>query len=187
MDEYQLGLLGNYQTNNVRGVLASVEQLRERGWKIAKDDVSIGLKFVTKLTGLKGRWQILTHRPLTVCDTGHNEGGMREVVHQLNLIIGGAHSMYKKLHMVIGTVNDKDLSKILSLLPKTATYYFCQADIPRALDAHELARQAAVYNLQGKVIRNVNEALAEARRNATPDDVIFIGGSTFVVAELAEL
>ena len=179
--QIEIGLLGEYQLRNVTGVWRSVEILKQAGWEIDANALLNGLKKATKITGLKGRWQVLAQQPLTICDTGHNEGGIRLVTEQLSRLT------CKRLHMVIGTVNDKDLSKILSLLPKTAAYYFCQADIPRALDAHELARQAAVYNLQGKVIRNVNEALAEARRQASPDDVIFIGGSTFVVAELMEL
>jgi dihydrofolate synthase/folylpolyglutamate synthase len=176
-----VGLLGEYQLKNITGVWKAVQVLQTLGWKITAENLITGIKRVTKLTGLKGRWQVLAEKPLTICDTGHNEGGLRLIVEQLN------HLQYHRLHMVVGMVNDKDPEKILSLLPAKATYYFCQADLPRALDAELLVQAAAAYGLHGKVIRNVNEALAEARGQASPEDVIFIGGSTFVVAELDEL
>ncbi len=176
-----LGLLGEYQLKNVTGVWKSIELLRQRGWRINAMHLLKGIKKAARLTGLKGRWQILFEKPLTICDTGHNEGGIRLITEQLS------HLTFQKLHMVLGTVNDKDPDKVLSLLPKDATYYFCQAQLPRAMDADVLAEKAATYGLRGTVIRDVNEALAEARRQATPEDVIFVGGSTFVVAELNEL
>lgn len=174
-----LDLLGDYQFRNLIGVWMAVEILREKQhWEISDANILEGLANTTTLTGLKGRWQILSKKPLTLCDTGHNEGGIRLIVEQLERL------PYGQLHIIIGTVNDKDLTKILSLLPKNAFYYFCQANIPRALPAGALAQQAATFGLQGSVIPNVNEALADARKNAAPEDVIFIGGSTFVVAEL---
>ncbi len=176
-----IGLLGEYQLKNITGVWKAMEILRKAGWKMTASHLFTGLQKVTKLTGLKGRWQILNKKPLIICDTGHNEGGIRLIVEQLNRLT------YRQLHIITGTVNDKDLSKILALLPAKATYYFCQANIPRALDANILAQQAALYGLHGRVVPNVNDALAQARLNASPDDVIFIGGSTFVVAELNEL
>ena len=183
LDIYQIdvALLGEYQLKNVTGVWKAVKILRKAGWKITAAHVLAGTKKVVRLTGLKGRWQILSQKPLTLCDTGHNEAGIRLVVAQL------ARLEAKQLHIVMGMVNDKDLTKILPLLPPEAIYYFCQADIPRALPAGELAIQAAVFGLQGVAIPNVNQALAEARRNAAPEDVVFVGGSTFVVAELDEL
>ena len=183
LDIYQIdvALLGEYQLKNVTGVWKAVKILRKSGWKITAAHVLAGTKKVVRLTGLKGRWQILSQKPLTLCDTGHNEAGIRLVVAQL------ARLEAKQLHIVMGMVNDKDLTKILPLLPPEAIYYFCQADIPRALPAGELAIQAAVFGLQGVAIPNVNQALAEARRNAAPEDVVFVGGSTFVVAELDEL
>ncbi len=174
----QLGLLGVYQLKNTAGVLKAVEVLNANGWNISRQACQTGISQVTQLTGLKGRWQILSRSPLTICDTGHNEDGIRQVVQQL------ATLSYQKLHMVIGMVKDKDIRQVLALLPVQAHYYFCQAHIPRALDAHLLAQQAAAFGLQGSVIPDVNDALAEAQNNATPEDVVFVGGSTFIVAEL---
>jgi len=176
-----IGLLGEYQLKNLAGVLKTVEVLQKSGWNIQPRHILRGIKRMAKLTSLKGRWQILSQNPLTICDTGHNEAGIRLVAEQLGRLT------YRRLHIVMGMVNDKDLTKILPLLPAEAAYYFCQADIARALPAGALARQAAAFGLHGKVVANVNQALAEARRHAAPDDVIFIGGSTFVVAELDEL
>jgi len=177
----EIGLLGDYQAKNLAGVLKAVDVLSGKGWSIPADALSTGVREVVQLTGLKGRWQILAQHPLTICDTGHNESGIRQITEQLGQL------QHRQLHIVMGTVNDKDLRKILSLLPPKAAYYFCQANIPRALEAAQLAEQAAAFGLQGTVIPDVNAALAEARRRATADDVIFIGGSTFVVAELDEL
>lgn len=174
-------LRGFYQRRNVPGVVAAVEALRLRGFSISEDALVQGLREVTVLTGLKGRWQILGQRPLTVCDTGHNEDGVREVVSQL------AAQTFRKLHIVWGSVNDKDITAILRLLPKAADYYFCQAQIPRALDAYTLAEQASAAGLRGEVIPDVNEAFRRAKARADEEDMIFIGGSTFVVAELENL
>src|SRR5690606_1896065 len=143
--------------------------------------VARGLAEVTTLTGLKGRWQILGQQPMIIADTGHNEPGIREILSQLNTYT------YQKLWMILGMVQDKDISKILTLLPAEASYIFCQANLPRALSADQLADKAAAFGLQGEVIPNVNTALNFARKNAGPDDLIFVGGSTFVVAEIDTL
>jgi dihydrofolate synthase/folylpolyglutamate synthase len=151
------------------------------GYPVSPAHLRAAFASVTDLTGLKGRWQVLATNPLTVCDTGHNEGGVRELVQQL------AHQPYRKLHFVFGTVKDKDLSLVFPLLPREAQYYFCQADIPRAYPAAELREAARPYGLEGVVVENVNAAIAAARRAATPDDLIFIAGSTFIVAEIDDL
>jgi len=179
--EVQLGLLGDYQRLNLPGVLATLDELRAQGFAIPESAVRQGLREVTRLTGLRGRWSIIGHQPLVVADTGHNEAGLRLVLAQL------ARVPHRQLHLVIGTVNDKDVAKVLALLPRAATYYFCQADIPRALPAEELASQAAAAGLAGRAYGPVAAAVAAARAAAGPDDVVFIGGSTFVVAEVAEL
>lgn len=175
------GLKGRYQERNLPGVLASVLALSDLGYDISNDAVREGIADTTRLTGLKGRWQVLRERPLTICDTGHNEAGIRAVVEQL------AQTRHERLHLVIGVVNDKDISRMLNLLPKEGVYYFCQARIPRAMDAEELAKQAAAVGLHGVVERDVNAALKKATRAAGPDDLVFVGGSTFVVGEVDEL
>jgi dihydrofolate synthase/folylpolyglutamate synthase len=177
----ELPLRGFYQTKNIAGVLLAIDMLREMKWPISDDDVRIGLLQVVSLTGIKGRWQLLGMNPLKVCDTAHNPDGIKEVVRQIKA------QVYDSLHMVIGVVKDKDISAVLQLLPPKAYYYFCQANLPRALDAGLLAEQAADFDLFGKVVRNVNEAIREAEQNASENDMIFIGGSTFVVAEIENL
>ncbi|QKG56462.1 bifunctional folylpolyglutamate synthase/dihydrofolate synthase [Hymenobacter sp. BRD128] len=181
LEGVHLGLLGDYQRLNLPGVLAVLDELRAQGFVIPEAAVRQGLREVTRLTGLRGRWSIIGQRPLVVADTGHNEGGLRLVLAQL------ARVPHRQLHMVIGTVNDKDVTKVLALLPGEATYYFCQADIPRALPADELAALATSQGLTGRAYGPVPAAVAAARAAAGPDDVVFIGGSTFVVAEVTEL
>jgi dihydrofolate synthase/folylpolyglutamate synthase len=176
-----LGLLGDYQLLNLPGVLATLDELRAQGFAIPESAVRQGLREVTRLTGLRGRWSIIGRQPLVVADTGHNEAGLRLVMAQL------AKVPHRHLHLVIGTVNDKDVTKVLALLPRAATYYFCQADIPRALPAEELAALALAQGLAGRAYGPVAAAVAAARAAAGPADVVFIGGSTFVVAEVAEL
>lgn len=177
----ELGLLGDYQRLNLPGVLATLDELRAQGFIIPESAVRQGLREVTRLTGLRGRWSIIGQRPLVVADTGHNEAGLQLVLAQL------ARVPHRHLHMVIGTVNDKDVAKMLALLPREATYYFCQADIPRALPVEELTALATAAGLVGQAYGPVPAAVAAARAAAAPDDVVFIGGSTFVVAEVAEL
>ncbi|RYU83357.1 bifunctional folylpolyglutamate synthase/dihydrofolate synthase [Hymenobacter persicinus] len=181
LDAVALALAGDYQRLNVAGVLATLAELRRQGFVIPEAAVRTGLGQVGRLTGFRGRWTILGRRPLVVCDTGHNEAGIRFVTAQL------ARLPYRQLHFVLGAVNDKDVTKMLGLLPADARYYFCQADIPRALPAAELAERAAAAGLRGTVYGPVGAAVAAARAAAAADDVVFIGGSTFVVAEVAEL
>lgn len=176
--QYNLDLQGSYQIKNLMGVLTTIELLTRKGFIIEEEDITNALKQVQKITGLQGRWQIMQTSPLVIADTGHNEDGIKEVLENLK------RYSYKKLHFVLGVVNDKDISKILSLLPKDATYYFCKANIPRALDENELSTQAKKMGLEGKTFKTVIEALEKAKRQAKTNDLIFIGGSTFTVADI---
>lgn len=177
----EFALLGNYQKYNLTGILEAIDQLRNQGWILSEEALKNGLAEVSSLTGLKGRWQILGEKPLVIADTGHNEPGIREILAQLETYT------YATLWLVIGMVQDKDISKILGLLPKDANYIFCNAQIPRAMPADQLSEQAFTFGLKGQIIPNVNDALNFARKNAGSDDLIFVGGSTFVVAEIEEL
>ena len=181
MPNAELGLPGDYQQDNLPGVLATLDELRALGFRITEAAVRTGLRQVTQLTGLRGRWSIIGRRPLVVCDTGHNEAGLRLVVAQLRRL------PHQRLHMVIGMVNDKDVASMLALLPAEGTYYFCAANIPRALSAADLAQQAAALGLAGQAYDSVTAAVAAARAAAGSADVVFIGGSTFVVAEVEDL
>jgi dihydrofolate synthase/folylpolyglutamate synthase len=173
-----IGLKGIYQQKNVATILTAIDRLRNAGYSIPEQALREGLEQVTALTGLQGRWQVLRTNPTTVCDTGHNEGGIRYIVKQLS------EQHYKRLHMVFGMVNDKDITTVLSLLPQDAAYYFTQAAIPRALEARKLQHQAAIFGLKGDFYSSVASALKAAEQSANEDDFIFIGGSTFVVAEV---
>jgi dihydrofolate synthase / folylpolyglutamate synthase len=174
-------LQGYYQKKNLTGVLKTVEILDLNNWALTPTGLVEGLSNVIKLTGLKGRWQKLGEHPLIVCDTGHNIDGIKEVVNQIKA------QSFQKLHIVFGVVKDKDVQEVLDILPKEALYYFCEAKIPRAMDAHQLELLARSRGLSGEVIKDVNAALLVAKRNASKDDMIFIGGSTFVVAEVENL
>lgn len=175
---YNLDLLGSYQIKNVMGVLNTVDILKQKGFIVEEEDIINGLKQVQKITGLQGRWQILQDKPLIIADTGHNEDGIKEVLENIK------RYTYKTLHFVLGVVNDKDISNILKLLPKDATYYFCKASIPRALEENELSIQAKKIGLSGKTFKTVPEALASANKHAKTHDLIFVGGSTFTVADI---
>jgi dihydrofolate synthase/folylpolyglutamate synthase len=172
------GLGGFYQRKNVATVLQSCDILKEKGWKITREDIYSGILEVVTLTGLRGRWQVIGHNPLTVCDTGHNEDGISWVVEQLK------QTPFKKLHFVIGVVADKDMSRVLALLPTDARYYFTEANIPRALNVNELKTQASKFGLAGESYPTVSKALEAAKNKAQLEDMIFVGGSTFVVGEI---
>ena len=174
----ELDLSGIYQLKNLAGVLSAVKQLRLLGYSISDEDIMSALRKVKALTGLMGRWQTLGKNPLLICDTGHNEDGIIEVLKNI------AQTPFERLHMVIGMVKDKDISKILKHLPLKAIYYFCQPDIPRAKPAEELREEARAIGLKGKSYRTVSAALESAKKSAGKDDLIFVGGSTFVVAEV---
>lgn len=171
-------LLGIYQRKNIPTVLKTLEVLQQRGLKISEEAIRQGIANSVKNTGLQGRWQIIGHNPLIVCDTGHNEGGIKLVVEQIN------QTAWKELHIVIGMVNDKDQSEVLALLPANAHYYFTKAAIPRAEKPEVLAKKAEQFGLTGNCYSSVSEAFLAARANAGKNDLIFIGGSTFVVAEI---
>jgi dihydrofolate synthase / folylpolyglutamate synthase len=181
ISDYQLDLTGEYQLNNLLGVLNTIDFIEKAGFMIQKENIYAALKQVSVLTGLKGRWQKLGEKPLMLADTGHNEEGIRSVV------AGLTELKFNKLHFVYGAVNDKDLSKILKLLPPEAQYYFVKADVPRALDAKELEILAQQQNLTGKSYPTVEAGLIAAKKAAKKTDLIFIGGSTFVVGEALEL
>ncbi|MBK6397718.1 MAG: bifunctional folylpolyglutamate synthase/dihydrofolate synthase [Bacteroidetes bacterium] len=175
--DLKLNLQGNYQQKNITTVLCAIEHLKKSGWKISESHVRDAFSHVQELTGLMGRWQKLSDAPLVICDVGHNKAGIEFIVQQIS------QCKFEKLHMVIGVVNDKDVSGILELLPANASYYFCKANIPRALDAEELKNLAKAYNLNGNAYESVSKAISAAKSNSSLSDMIFIGGSTFVVAE----
>ncbi len=174
----RLDLLGKYQSKNICTLLAAVDELKRLNIDIAEKAVRTGLEYVTGNTGLQGRWQILNNKPLTVCDIAHNPSGISEVVEQLKTIF------CKKLHIIMGMVNDKDINGVLRLLPKDAVYYFTKAAIPRALDEKQLMKQASAFNLKGLSFPTVKKAFDAASKKAAPNDVIIVTGSAFVVAEV---
>jgi len=171
-------LTGLYQPKNIVTVIKTLEILSQQTQtKIVRQSIYGGLKQVKKLTGLQGRWQTLSKNPMVICDTGHNEAGIKEVLKNIK------QTSHNKLHIVFGMVKDKDITKVLSLMPKHADYYFCKPDIERGLDANELQEQAAEFGLLGSACNSVLEAKNSATEKALENDLIFIGGSTFVVAE----
>jgi len=170
-------LIGLYQLKNIQTIFCVADRLNELGYKIETEHIIHGIKNVISQTGLLGRWQILSNNPLTIADTGHNEAGIKEILQQLKSI------QFKKLHFVFGVVKDKDPSTVLKLLPKDATYYFCKANIPRSLDENELAGIASTFGLKGTAYASVKLAVEAAQHNAKENEIIFIGGSTFIVAE----
>ncbi len=176
--EYKTDLLGEYQKENIDTAVTAINELQKQNWKISEENIKSGLLRIVKNTSLFGRWQILNKTPLIICDTGHNEDGIKEIVKQLNKL------KYKKLHFVYGTVNDKNFDKIFRILPKDAEYYFCKPNLPRGLDEMVLRDLAYKEGLKGRSYSSVSNALTLAKKNATKDDLIFIGGSTFVVAEI---
>lgn len=177
----ELDLAGDYQRCNIVTAMAAVDALRRRP-EVDIDDRALheGLASAARTTGLFGRWQVIGREPFTVCDTGHNAHGLRWVTEQL------ARVPRRNLYMVIGVVNDKDLSKILPLMPREAHYIFTRSSVDRALPAETLRDEAARYGLRGEVAATVPEALARARELAGAEDAIFVGGSTFTVAEVVE-
>lgn len=174
-------LMGNYQSKNIMGVLKAIDLVVQMGYLINADSIENGFAKVIDLTDLKGRWQTLSKYPTVLCDTAHNVGGIAQVLENLEKV------NYNKLWMILGFVSDKDISTILNLLPKAANYIFCQADIPRALSADDLLKKAQNYNLEGIAITDVNIAIDYAKSMANLDDFIYVGGSTFVVAEINNL
>lgn len=177
MEALEIPLMGNYQQKNLTTVMCALDLLRDK-FHLSEDDIRSGIAKVVNNTHLMGRWQILGKEPLIIADTGHNVAGITEVVQQL------AEMNYERLHFVLGMVNDKDIDSVLQLLPHGAEYYFCKADIPRGLDAHILAQKAFDMGLRGQVYESVSHAYRSAVNNAHFDDIVFIGGSNFTVAEV---
>mgnify|MGYP000214418972 CR=1 FL=1 len=170
-------LSGPYQEKNLKTALAAVKLLEEQGFSL-NAHLSSALSQVSPLTGLRGRWETLAHNPKIIADTGHNPAGVAYVTDQLK------RESYRQLHVVWGMVGDKDSTAILRMLPKSAIYYFCQPNIPRGLAADELKSRALTFGLSGKSYPSVAEALEAAKKNTLSDDLIFVGGSVFVVAEV---
>jgi len=175
----QLDLLGIYQQKNILTVLAAFDFIKNH-FTVTKQNIEDGVASVISSTGLKGRWQKIGENPKIVCDTGHNDDGIRQIVSQLKL------QKYNKLHIIIGMVSDKDHDKVLSQLPTNAIYYFTNAQIQRALPAKQLEKKAAVFGLHGLCYHDIPSAINAARKNASANDFIFIGGSTFTVAEIPD-
>ena len=182
--EYPLlkGQLGGYcQVKNTQTILTAVRILQETGYHIEKEHVYQGFAEVCLLTGLMGRWQILQEQPKMICDTGHNKAGIQYIVEQLS------RQTYRQLHIVMGMVNDKDISGVLAMLPKDAIYYFTKASVSRALNENEVKRLAGEAGLEGNTYPSVKNAFEAAQASAYPDDFIFVGGSTFIVADLLSI
>lgn len=171
-------LKGLYQKKNARTILTALPLLKEAGYRIDGQSVHNGFAHVCELTGLTGRWQKLQDAPTLICDTGHNVGGITYIVEQLR------QQTYRQLHIIIGMVNDKDISGVLALLPKEATYYFTKASVQRALPENELHRLATAAGLQGSCYPDVPAAVRAAQEKSLPEDLIFVGGSSFIVADL---
>ncbi len=175
---YTSDLKGIYQQKNIKAVLVTLNIIRENGWNISEENIKKGISNTIKNTGLMGRWQVLWENPKAICDTGHNKDGLQLVMEQL------ATEKYQKLHIVLGVVSDKDLDSVLPLFPRNASYYFCKPNIPRGLDASLLLSKARGFGLIGEEYISVERAYIAAVESASNDDLVFVGGSTFVVAEV---
>jgi dihydrofolate synthase/folylpolyglutamate synthase len=178
LNSLKCDLTGNYQYKNIITVIQVFDTLQSLGYSLTAENIYSGISNVRKLTGFQGRWQIIGKNPLIICDIGHNVNGIREVIKQLQTI------SYQTLHIVLGFVQDKKLEEILPLLPQHAIYYFCKANIPRGLDQNKLLLMCKNAGLLGRSFNSVKEAFESAKRNTHKEDLIFIGGSTFVVAEV---
>ncbi len=176
---YSLDLPGIYQTQNLLTVLEATHQLHSMGWRTDTAIVQKALPHVKQFTGLHGRWELVHENPAVILDVGHNVDGMQQIIRQLEL------SSYHHLHIVIGMVKDKDVHAVLQLLPKHATYYFTQAQIPRALEAFQLKEKASAYDLHGDHFFDVNRALKNALSHSHKEDLVLVCGSVFVVAEVS--
>ena len=175
---YATDLKGVYQIINQRTVLVALEALKTKGWNILDKHIAKGLMQVEKSTGLMGRWQVLQETPKVICDTAHNKEGLQSVMPQL------MKESFEKLHIVLGMVSDKNLDNVLPLFPKSAQYYFCKPNIPRGMEAELLKTSTDKYNLKGGVYESVSLAFRTAKKDASKRDLIYVGGSTFVVAEI---
>ena len=176
--KYHLDLPGIYQSKNLLTVLEVCSVLKELGYKLNEDDTRHGLQKAKKITGLHGRWEVIHENPTIILDVGHNEDGIKQIIQQIEL------TKHHDLHIVIGMVRDKEIDTVLSLLPHSANYYFTQAHIPRALPAETLKEKAGNFNLKGKIVTDVNEAIKEAKSKAHKDDLVLVCGSVFLVGEV---
>ncbi len=173
---FKTDLLGAYQAKNRDGVVAAIAELR--GFTIKKSHLKKGLKNSVTNTGILGRWQVLKENPMVVCDTAHNKEGLQIVLNQIK------QYRPKNIHFVLGFVNDKNLDNVLGLFPKNAAYYFVKPDIPRGLEAEKLSNFSSNFGLKGEVFKSVKKGLKKALQDASSDDLVYVGGSTFVVAEV---
>ncbi|MFT6828285.1 MAG: dihydrofolate synthase/folylpolyglutamate synthase [Roseivirga sp.] len=179
--EYDLDLFGSYQQKNIKGVLVTLNKLKNLGWKITEENIKEGLAEVRSKTGLKGRWQQLAESPLIICDTGHNKEAFDYIIPQIEA------TPYQQLFMVLGFVNDKKLDELIPKLPKGAHFVFCEAKVPRAMKLDQIKTLTEPFALNAEYVLDVNEAIQLAKSKANKDDMIYIGGSTFVVAEIEDL
>jgi dihydrofolate synthase/folylpolyglutamate synthase len=177
-ENYFSDLTGEYQVKNIQTVVTTIRKLKNTGFNISEENIYKGLLKVKKNTGLRGRWDILQTNPKVICDTAHNAEGLIYVIKQL------LKEDFKKLRIVLGVVNDKDLEKILPLFPRGAKYYFCRPNVPRGMDADYLRDQALKFKLIGSVYSSVSNAYLKALSEAEKNDVIYVGGSTFTIAEI---
>lgn len=176
------GLAGLCQEKNANTILTALDELKKKKFNIPESAVRKGFKNVCRMTGLRGRWQLVSKKPDIICDTGHNSHGLKYIAKHLEEL--SAKPGFGQLRIVMGMVNDKDITDVLALMPRNARYYFTQASVKRALDASTLRDMARQVGLTGRVYRTVAQAVDMARREAAPEDLIFVGGSTFVVADL---
>ncbi len=186
-ESFELDLNGLYQTKNIRTVLCAEGILMQMGFIIKNADEKQALKNVKKLTGLYGRWDVISSNPTIILDVAHNEDGVKQLLNQLSIVSRESSVVSREkaaVHFIIGMVKDKDISKLLSILPKNARYYFCNAHIERALPHKELLEKAKAFELNGTSFDDVNEALKAAKLNASADDIIIVCGSVFLVAEV---
>lgn len=175
---YEMDLKGIYQQKNIKGIVGVIEVLRQKNFAISEEALCEGLKHIVRNTGLKGRWQVLGQNPKIICDTGHNAHGLALVLEQLS------QEKYEKLHIVLGFVKEKDIDAILPMFPQKALYYLCRPNVPRGLDVEILYEKVQKIGFKAKKFNSVAYALEAAKSNASLRDVVFIGGSTFVVAEV---
>lgn len=196
-EHFELDLNGLYQTKNIRTVLCAEGILMQHGFSIKNEDEKAALKNVKKLTGFYGRWDVISTNPTIVLDVAHNEDGIRQLLTQLSVVRGSltvvpgtssassvVHRPSSVVHILLGMVKDKDISKVLSILPKNAQYYFTNAHIERALPHKDLQEKAKAFDLNGESFDDVNEAIKAAKRNAAANDIIIVCGSVFLVAEV---
>ncbi len=176
--DYTLDLPGFYQTKNILTVLSAIRQLQMQNWKINEEHIQTALQQTKKINGLHGRWEVMQENPTVVLDVGHNEDGIQQIVQQIK------QTKYNQLRIVIGMVKDKEVEKVLALLPKDAIYYFTRAQIPRALPEPELQNKALLFDLKGETFATVNDALNTAIEHSSAKDLILVCGSVFLVGEV---